>query len=224
MSRAPTIGSRSFRLPIASALALTASLILWPACSSPSAPSSPLAAGGQASGPGLGQAATGGSACAVPASCDVSDQGPSLLLTGGSRSSGGAGGADGSNGLCQPPALKASGCVPALADGSEAQCNGLDDDRDGVSMKAYSAALDQCCWANCEASLQGDVMVPPQVVNRANWGYANSALGLCPNTLQGGAWQSLGYCSSPRLDIDNNLVDATGVPVDAPKDDQTFAS
>jgi hypothetical protein len=39
-------------------------------------------------------------------------------------------------------------------------------------------------------------------------------------------WQGLGYCSSPRLDIDNNLQEATGVPeninVDAPKNGETF--
>src|SRR6185369_15841999 len=92
----------------------------------------------------------------------------------------------------------------------------------------YSSALDQCSWANCEAILRGEQMDPPPVqpVTRADWGYANSALSLCRNTLQGATWQGLGYCASPRLDIDNNLLEATGVPeninVDAPKDNETF--
>ncbi len=90
----------------------------------------------------------------------------------------------------------------------------------------FSAALDQCSWANCEANLRPGEVMPPQTVTRANWGYANSPLSLCENTLQGAVWQGLGYCSSPRLDIDNNLSEATGVPeninVDAPKDSETF--
>jgi hypothetical protein len=92
----------------------------------------------------------------------------------------------------------------------------------------FSSALDQCCWANCEANLRGgDVMpAPAQPVTRADWGYPNSSLSLCENDLQGASWQSLGYCASPRLDIDNNLVEATGVPeninVDAPGENETF--
>ncbi len=69
-------------------------------------------------------------------------------------------------------------------------------------------------------------MQPPQPVNRADWGYANSPLSLCQSDLQGATWQSLGYCASPRLDIDNNLSEATGVPeninIDAPKEGETF--
>jgi hypothetical protein len=90
----------------------------------------------------------------------------------------------------------------------------------------YFTALDQCSWANCEATLRGGTVLPVQEVTRANWGYPNSALSLCQNTLQGAVWQGLGYCSSPRLDIDNNLDEATGVPeninVDAPRDNETF--
>ena len=91
----------------------------------------------------------------------------------------------------------------------------------------FYAALDQCCWANCEANLRGGDLLPTgTVVPRADWGYASSALSLCQNDLQGVTWQSLGYCASPRLDIDNNLLEATGVPeninVDAPKDNETF--
>jgi hypothetical protein len=90
----------------------------------------------------------------------------------------------------------------------------------------YTTALDQCSWANCEATLRGGTVLPVQEVLRANWGYPNSPLSLCQNTLQGAVWQGLGYCSSPRLDIDNNLAEATGVPeninVDAPRNDETF--
>ncbi len=90
----------------------------------------------------------------------------------------------------------------------------------------FSTALDQCSWANCEANLRSGEVMPSQTVTRADWGYARSPLSLCENTMQGAIWQSLGYCSSPRLDIDNNLSEATGVPeninVDAPKDSETF--
>lgn len=90
----------------------------------------------------------------------------------------------------------------------------------------FFTALDQCCWANCEANLRPGDIQPPQTVTRADWGYPNSPLSLCQNDLHGDVWQSLGYCSSPRLDIDNNLSEATGVPeninVDAPNDNETF--
>ena len=92
----------------------------------------------------------------------------------------------------------------------------------------YSTSLDQCSWANCEANLRGEFVSPAPTapIVRADWGYAKSPLSLCENGQQGATWQSLGYCSSPRLDIDNNLSEGTGVPeninVDAPKDGQTF--
>ncbi|MES1187623.1 MAG: PKD domain-containing protein [Myxococcales bacterium] len=90
----------------------------------------------------------------------------------------------------------------------------------------FSSALDQCCWANCEANLRPGDLMPAQTVTRADWGYPTSPLSLCENDLQGAAWQTLGYCASPRLDIDNNLVEATGVPeninVDAPRENETF--
>ena len=90
----------------------------------------------------------------------------------------------------------------------------------------FYTALDQCCWANCEANLRPGDIQPPQTVTRADWGYPTSPLTLCQNDLQGATWQALGYCSSPRLDIDNNLAEATGVPeninVDAPRDNETF--
>lgn len=95
-----------------------------------------------------------------------------------------------------------------------------------TELTQFSSALDQCSWANCEASLRGDSVMPPVTVTRADWGYANGPLALCENDLQGAVWQGLGYCASPRLDIDNNLSEATGVPeninVDAPRDNETF--
>ncbi|HYQ41656.1 MAG TPA: PKD domain-containing protein [Polyangiaceae bacterium] len=421
---------------------MTTALGLWTACSSnkPSgSPPSELGSAGTAGLPGpLGQA---GSACTPPASCGAAgNSGPMLALDGGAPSSyGGATATGGANALCQPPALIAPGCVLARPDGTEAECNGLDDDCDGsvdegcpctagdvqpcflgpparrhigacvdgtqtcqrgVEFAAYwgdctggirpseekcdgldndcngcaddldgckaqftcpgpndprtpagtplspytihghdffagavrtwswsiqggpcdtvmpntpsftlmgetsetltftpklsgdytvtmtvtpevgapftcswivhivgpglriemcypesstqdldlyvkqpghktpwftgqaqtSSALDQCSWANCEANLRGNLLDPPLPAGtpfpRANWGYPNSPLSLCANTLQGAVWQGLGYCASPRLDIDNNLSEATGVPeninVDAPKDNEVF--
>jgi hypothetical protein len=92
----------------------------------------------------------------------------------------------------------------------------------------FYPALDECSWANCEANVRGNLTIPPppQTIVRADWGYPNSPLSLCQSTLQGATWQGLGYCASPRLDIDNNLDEATGVPeninVDAPRDNETF--
>jgi hypothetical protein len=90
----------------------------------------------------------------------------------------------------------------------------------------FFTALDQCSWANCEANLRPGDIQPPQTVTRADWGYGPSPLSLCQNGLQGATWETLGYCSSPRLDIDNNLQEATGVPeninVDAPREGDTF--
>jgi hypothetical protein len=64
------------------------------------------------------------------------------------------------------------------------------------------------------------------LVPRADWGYAHSPLVECENGPQGAAWRNLGYCANPRLDIDNNLQEGTGVPeninVDDPRDGETF--
>jgi len=428
------------------AIALTACLGLWPACAPhnppggsllPSAGNSSSSSGGSA----LGQAGTSGSAgCAPPAFCGAGGaHGPNLVITDGGAGHGGgsdgSSGAGGAIGICQPPALIAPGCVAPLDSGSEALCNGLDDDCDGkadegcpctpgevqscflgppgrrgvgacvdgaqtcqrggefapywgdclggirpsseacdgldndcngcaddlegctpkwtcpgpndprtpvgvplapYSLKGHdfvtegvrawswtvqggpcddlnpsspsftlagansetatftpklsgdytvtmtvtpetgapfscswivhiegpglrielcypesstqdldlylkqpghqtpwftgpaqaSATLDQCSWANCEANLRPGDTMPPQTVTRADWGYAHSPLSLCENDLQGTVWQSLGYCASPRLDIDNNLFEAIGAPeninVDAPRDSETF--
>ncbi|HEY3253877.1 MAG TPA: PKD domain-containing protein, partial [Polyangiaceae bacterium] len=52
-------------------------------------------------------------------------------MAGATSHADGTAGASPSNALCQPPALLAPGCIAPLADGSEALCNGLDDDCDG---------------------------------------------------------------------------------------------
>jgi hypothetical protein len=92
----------------------------------------------------------------------------------------------------------------------------------------FSTSLDQCCWANCEANLRGDSVMPAPVqpVTRADWGYPTSPLALCEGGPQGPSWQGVGFCASPRLDIDNNLQEGTGLPeninVDAPREGETF--
>jgi hypothetical protein len=76
-----------------------------------------------------------------------------------------------------------------------------------------------CNWSNCEANIRGSM-------GRANWGYANSPLSACEGGPLGPGWRALGFCANPRLDIDNNLVKAIGVPenmnVDNPRDGQRF--
>src|SRR4051794_5342778 len=116
-------------------LALTALVGLWPACSSKHESDGPSLLSGSGGGSGaLGRGGTaGGSLCAPPGPCGGSNHGPDLVLVSGGAANGGPGGASGASGanaLCQPPALVAPGCMPASADGSEPQCNGLDDDCD----------------------------------------------------------------------------------------------
>jgi hypothetical protein len=82
-----------------------------------------------------------------------------------------------------------------------------------------------CGWHNCEASIRGtDASGAP--VPRADWGYGASALSECVDGPQGDAWRALGQCANPRLDIDNNLSKATGLPeninIDRPRDGETF--
>jgi hypothetical protein len=83
-----------------------------------------------------------------------------------------------------------------------------------------------CCWANCEAMLRvaETIGIPP--FGRADWHYANSPLANCVNGPQGDQWRTLGMCSNPRLDIDNNLEMSRGRPeninVDRPGIGQTF--
>ena len=62
-----------------------------------------------------------------------------------------------------------------------------------------------CSWFNCEAMLRG-------APSRANWGHRNSMISECEGGPQGAQWRRLGYCANPRLDIDNNLFEGTGLP------------
>ena len=66
----------------------------------------------------------------------------------------------------------------------------------------------------------------PRTIARANWGYPNSPLEECVGGPQGRDWAALGYCTNPRLDIDNNLRQGTGLPeninIDQPNDGDGF--
>jgi hypothetical protein len=57
-----------------------------------------------------------------------------------------------------------------------------------------------------------------------SWGYGNSPIAECSGGPEGDQWIDKGYCSNPRLDIDN--IDKPGIPeninVDAPETGQTF--
>ena len=83
----------------------------------------------------------------------------------------------------------------------------------------YTPNPNVCSWANCEAMLR---MSP----TRANWGYPNSGLEACEGGPQGDQWRGLGFCANPRLDIDNNLSEGTGLPeninVDNPRNGEGF--
>lgn len=76
-----------------------------------------------------------------------------------------------------------------------------------------------CGWQNCEARIRG-------TGERADWGYENSPIEYCEGGPQGDQWRELGFCANPRLDIDNNLQEGTGLPeninVDAPRDGDRF--
>ena len=78
---------------------------------------------------------------------------------------------------------------------------------------------DICGWHNCEATLRGGG-------DRVDWGYDPSPLEACESGPHGAEWRQLGECTNPRLDIDNNLVKASGVPeninLDNPRDGETF--
>jgi hypothetical protein len=90
---------------------------------------------------------------------------------------------------------------------------------DSNSDILVSVNNDSCNWSNCEAVIRGSH-------GRENWGLANSPLTACQNGPHGTDWAALGYCSNPRLDIDNNLTKSIGTPeninVDNPHDGQRF--
>lgn len=84
----------------------------------------------------------------------------------------------------------------------------------------FAPLPDACDWSNCEAILRGRTGL------RADWGYATSPLSACENGPHGPDWAALGACGNPRLDVDNNLSEATGSPeninVDHPRDGESF--
>jgi hypothetical protein len=87
---------------------------------------------------------------------------------------------------------------------------------------AQQITTEACSWANCEATIRGDM----SVYLRANWGYVRSPLSYCDNGPNGAQWTALGFCGNPRLDIDNNLAEGTGLPeninIDTPGDGELF--
>ncbi len=94
---------------------------------------------------------------------------------------------------------------------------------DGVD--AFGPTTESCGWHDCEASLRGTLR-SGGTYPRASWGYANSPIAACSGSPQGAQWRLIGHCANPRLDIDNNLSEGTGVPeninVDAPNEGDRF--
>jgi hypothetical protein len=90
---------------------------------------------------------------------------------------------------------------------------------------AFQPAREVCGWHDCEATIRG-ALPAGGTYPRADWGYGTSALSECRGGPLGPSWASLGYCSNPRLDIDNNLSEGIGVPeninVDVPGDGDSF--
>jgi hypothetical protein len=75
----------------------------------------------------------------------------------------------------------------------------------GPSGDVFSPNPSACSWWNCEANIRG-------FTSRVDWGYANTDIANCTGGPQGDQWRRLGYCANPRLDIDNNLSEGTGLP------------
>ncbi len=93
-------------------------------------------------------------------------------------------------------------------------------------VDVFRPTAESCGWHNCEATIRGTGGLGGAMVPRANWGYGRSPLAECQNGPQGPQWRSLGFCANPRLDIDNNLAEGTGVPeninIDQPRDGDVF--
>ena len=84
-----------------------------------------------------------------------------------------------------------------------------------------------CGWHNCEANVrQPSHPITGEPVTRADWGYEDTSIDRCENGPLGDEWRERGSCANPRLDIDNNLAEGTGLPeninVDNPRDGETF--
>ena len=90
---------------------------------------------------------------------------------------------------------------------------------------AFQPNPTSCGWHNCEATIRG-TLPSGMPYPRANWGYEDTALAGCEGGPLGDQWRARGSCANPRLDIDNNLSEGTGVPeninVDNPRDGQSF--
>jgi hypothetical protein len=75
---------------------------------------------------------------------------------------------------------------------------------------------DDCFYMTCKAG--------STAANVANWGYPNSNISECRGGPEGAAWQNLGYCRNPRLDIDS--IRANGVPenvnIDVPQNGGSY--
>lgn len=84
----------------------------------------------------------------------------------------------------------------------------------------FPSGPETCGWHNCEATIRGEG------AERVDWGYEPSELSACESGPHGPEWRQLGECTNPRLDIDNNLGKASGVPeninLDNPHDGETF--
>jgi len=92
-------------------------------------------------------------------------------------------------------------------------------------MDAYAPSASVCGWHDCEAEIRG-VLRTGGPYPRADWGYAHSPLAACEGGPRGPSWTTLGYCANPRLDIDNNLSEGSGLPeninIDAPNEGDRF--
>ena len=90
---------------------------------------------------------------------------------------------------------------------------------------AFQPAREVCAWHDCEAMIRGNLPTGG-AYPRADWGYGNSPLSECMGSPQGAQWGALGFCANPRLDIDNNLSEGTGVAeninVDTPGEGERF--
>lgn len=88
-----------------------------------------------------------------------------------------------------------------------------------IPGRRYTSNPDACGWHNCEAALRG-------AEERVDWGYEQTGVDACNRGPQGDQWEALGFCANPRLDIDNNLQEGTGLPeninIDNPRDGDRF--
>jgi len=94
-----------------------------------------------------------------------------------------------------------------------------------IGATSFNPNPDSCGWFNCEGKIRGtDKAGKP--LPRADWGYSWSPLAVCANDAYADDWATLGKCANPRLDVDNNLEEASGSPeninIDQPHDGESF--